>query len=514
MKYMKTLRRGVRGIGKIARKVHAGERLMNLGINTLGAYAASRPYVGSGRYRRYAGRGMYTGKFRGRGMYTGGWRGRGLYTGRGLYGVNRNFGGATNHLIGKGHNAQPRFASKVDETGALRITHSEYITDVYANDSNTVFQNHNLQINPGIAKTFPWLSQIAANYEEYQLIQCIMSFQSSVSDQIDNSNGQIGEIIMYTDYGADSKPKPSKLQLLQAYGANSAVITNDVAHGIECDPKKIHGDGHKFIRTTALDNHQNLNDYDHGLFQYAINGTPGGLANQIVGQLFVAYTVVLRKPRLYSSLGYAIQKDVFLAAKTAEDDTWGVEGGGLFRPNDIVGAENLIRASNNTIGCRVRLAQKGAASPAAKPKVDIIFPASFSGAVEIIYHVESATTGATDWGNNSGFGLPPELDGNVLPIKDMRAADTNLVGADKFEPDFYTSTGSIYARIGIIHVQVQQANTGTDNRVTIVGLTPVAGEEPVNSAYLEIKTYNSWQSLEEPTYVGPNGQTYTFYNQK
>ena len=105
--------------------------------------------------------------------------------------------------------------------------------------------------------------------------------------------------------------KLTKQDMLQAYGTTVAKITDeDILHGIECDPSKIKGDAHKFIRSgqTTQDKH----DFDWGLFQIAVDNTPAVLSNKVIGELYVSYTVKLSKPRLFAALGLSIPQDQFL----------------------------------------------------------------------------------------------------------------------------------------------------------------------------------------------------------
>ena len=118
-----------------------------------------------------------------------GWLGLGLYEGQGQY-------GATNSLISGSHRTPPRFGSVNDETGALIVSHREYIGDIFGPDeASRNFKNRTYALNPGIESTFPWLSQIAQNYEEYEFGQLVFEYKSTVNPSV-SGDGQMGTIVM------------------------------------------------------------------------------------------------------------------------------------------------------------------------------------------------------------------------------------------------------------------------------------------------------------------------------
>ena len=56
------------------------------------------------------------------------------------------------------------------------INHCEYLQDVYG-PADAKFTNNELDLNPGLLENFPFLAQIAANYEEYEFIQLMFHFK-------------------------------------------------------------------------------------------------------------------------------------------------------------------------------------------------------------------------------------------------------------------------------------------------------------------------------------------------
>jgi len=251
-------------------------------------------YVGRGKYWGKA-LGGYAGSYfgsKGRklGSYLGDkasdyavkrFKGRGLYQGRGSY--NNLVSGGDMSMSGAGN-----------ETEAVTFTNREYIKDIYG-PTNGSFTNLDMSLNPGLEHTFPWLAQIAANYEEYEFIQLLFEFKSTVNAST-GGDGQTGTIIMATNYNASEATFTDKASMMQYHGGQSGRLTDDLIHGVECDPSKSVGDMHKYVRTDPVKD--DIKSYDHGKFNFAIANMPGEFADQQVGELWVSYTVKLLKPKL------------------------------------------------------------------------------------------------------------------------------------------------------------------------------------------------------------------------
>lgn len=228
--------------------------------------------------------------------------GMGSYKGRGTY--------TSNVLMAGGRPGLSSRTGSVDNQEIV-ITHKEYLQDVFG-PSQSGFTNQLIPINPGLTESFPFLSQIAANYEEYELEQLVFEFHSTV-DAGNATNGATGTIIMATNYNPDQAGFVSKEAMMQYHGGVSGRITEDVVHGVECDPRKNAGSHQKFVRTNGLSNQQ-LKDFDLGNFQFGIVNIPTGFKNSQIGELWVHYKVRLSKPRLFAALGKSLVLDRFSCA--------------------------------------------------------------------------------------------------------------------------------------------------------------------------------------------------------
>jgi hypothetical protein len=84
-------------------------------------------------------------------------------------------------------------------------------------------------------------------------------------------------------------------------------------HGIECDPSKLAGNAYKYVRIGDLPISEDLKEYDLGRFCLAITGVPATYAGQVLGELWVSYTVTLRKPKVASNHAYNALRDVYVS---------------------------------------------------------------------------------------------------------------------------------------------------------------------------------------------------------
>ena len=233
----------------------------------------------------------------------------------------------------------PEFGPNPDDMGGIIISHKEYLTDVYGNEAADEFVNNSWALNPGIEKTFPWLSQFAQNFEEYTMHQLMFTYRATISNDLSTSNGQVGTIIMVVDYNPDNTPFIDKGTMMQYAGAVSSKVTNTVCCGVECDPGQNSGVVGQYVRYMPVLQGQDLKMYDRGTFQLALSGTPDAFVNQPIGELWVSYTVALRKPRLTTGLGLAISTDYFIYTAAP-----------YFNMNNLAEAP-IVPALQNNIGC-------------------------------------------------------------------------------------------------------------------------------------------------------------------
>jgi len=173
------------------------------------------------------------------------------------------------------------------------VCHREYLGDILGTSG---FSNVAYPLNPGMSQTFPWLSSIAGNYQEYRFHGVVFEFRSLVTDFV--TNGAPGVVVMSTNYNSDAVIYTTKQQMENAEYAVSVKPTVNMIHGIECaiDQTIL---PEKFIRSGAVPSNQDLRLYDLGNFQFATQTNP----LQDLGELWVSYCVEFFKPILPNDVG-------------------------------------------------------------------------------------------------------------------------------------------------------------------------------------------------------------------
>jgi len=215
--------------------------------------------------------------------------------GRGAYSTNKN------SLISSSKKRSAMSGRVSDNSEDMLITHTEYMYDIYAPSDGTV-TNVALPLNPGLSAQFTYLAQFAQNYAEYEFVQLIFQFRSTIdASATNNTSGNTGTIIMGCNYDANEPAYTTKDEMLQAHGSVSGRVTENMVCGIECDPRLNAGAAQRYTRAYNIYG-QDKKTLDWGTFQYAMVNIPSAFANQQVGELWVYYKVRLSKPRLWSGL--------------------------------------------------------------------------------------------------------------------------------------------------------------------------------------------------------------------
>lgn len=193
----------------------------------------------------------------------------------------------SNSLIenGNGDMSQVKIMTQGRET---RVTYREYIGDVYA--PGAAFNVTKFEINPGNSSTFPWVSPIALQYEQYKPLGMIFEFKATASELSTSTN--LGSVMMATDYDVSDGAYATKQQMMNSAYAAEARICDTQLHGIECDPDELQRKIFFVRQKGQVVN--NPKDYDVGNFYIATQGSDVG----IVGSLYVHYDLVFYKEQV------------------------------------------------------------------------------------------------------------------------------------------------------------------------------------------------------------------------
>lgn len=292
---------------------------------------------------------------------------------------------------------------------------------------------------------------------------------------------------MATQYNVTNPAFTDKAAMMEYSGAMSTKTTESMLHGVECDPTKLSDPGH-YVRSAPVPQGQDTSQYDHATLNIAVANSPSGYANQVLGELWVSYTVKLKVPKFYTGRGMGVQKDIF------------VSGNGTETAPSLFGTQAaLLSGQHNSIGSTLDLSTAS--------DITVKFPPAYTGFVEIIIAFETMTSTATVRTVN------PIMMGNVRAVKDLYAAGASGVGDS---PDYYIETRGAIASsgryIGIFHCEVKSQTGGTQNSITFRFDTATITVAPSQSS-LTVTEYNpGFSSLalgtgfsDAPVLVDPTG---------
>jgi len=311
-------------------------------------------------------------------------KGTGVYMqGRGSYSTALNAAMAG----GNGKQRHPNLSStnRNSETGEITISRREYICSVNSTGSEE-FSCTSYNINPGLVSIFKWLSQLAANYTEYHMVQLVFTYESVISPMSVSSVGSLGTIVLASNYNSGAPKFDKFAQMIEYSGAVRNVISSNIKCGIECDPRQNSNNSDLYIRSGAVPDNQDIKTYDLAKFQIGLFGIPTAYTNGTqLGLLWADYRVILRKPRLYTTLGKALSFDTFFSTTS-----------GSLAGNPLGSAP--MKSINNSIG---GVWQRG--TDTVSTNDTYTFPDDFAGTVQVTYYVSG--TGLDGTSNDIvGFG--------------------------------------------------------------------------------------------------------------
>jgi len=164
-------------------------------------------------------------------------------------------------------------------------THFEKLTDVFGTDA---FTTTSYNLNPGLSSTFPWMSNIAVNFEMYKFLNLEFWYVQATA------TSTTGTVYMCFDPDASDPPPLSSVQLID-YDVK-IMGSPYVNQKLRIPPKS------KFVKDLFVRNGSvsstDVKTYDLGTFTIA---TDGCSVTTKIGALFVSYKVALIMPELNSA---------------------------------------------------------------------------------------------------------------------------------------------------------------------------------------------------------------------
>lgn len=166
-----------------------------------------------------------------------------------------------------------------------RVVHREFVANV---TGSVAFETPiQLKLNPGLNTTFPWLANIANNFEQYRVNRLVAKYLTRTGTNVP------GSILLYPDYdAADAAP------VSEAVASNYSEVCEDAPwKDITCALRAsgMHAIGpKKFVRAEALADNLDIKTYDVGtLFLSTVDGTTVSW-----GKLWIEYDISFFEPQL------------------------------------------------------------------------------------------------------------------------------------------------------------------------------------------------------------------------
>jgi hypothetical protein len=171
--------------------------------------------------------------------------------------------------------------------GSIRVVHRELLTSIVGTANFSILAANTFALNPGVQASFPWLSNLAMNFEFYRFNKLKYCYYTRTGSNVP------GSVALIPDYDA-ADAAPTNEQVASSY---EDVQEDAPWKDIECvlSPRSLNAtDKEKYVRTGAPAPNQDIKMFDSGNFFCAtIDGTAVNW-----GKLWVEYDVHLFKPQI------------------------------------------------------------------------------------------------------------------------------------------------------------------------------------------------------------------------
>lgn len=207
-----------------------------------------------------------------------------------------------NSLMEEMHAYGPPSVVNNSANRSVIIRHREFIADIVTGAAGA-FNLQSFSINPGVATTFPWLSQVAANFQEWRPLGILFEFRSTSADSLNSTNTALGTVIIATDYDATdnvAQTFQNKQMMMNHEFSQSAKQSCSILHPIECSPE-MNPYSVFHVRTGQEPANADLRLTDLGTLGIATVGQQG--ASVVIGELWITYEIEFLKPQGLTLIG-------------------------------------------------------------------------------------------------------------------------------------------------------------------------------------------------------------------
>jgi hypothetical protein len=208
------------------------------------------------------------------------------------------------------------------------LVRREFIGDI---NGSVAFANTQFSLNPALAATFPWGSQISSSFEEYDTVAISFCYEP------ESASSATGAIIFSFDYDAlDAAPSTKQGALEMADSIRAAPW---VPCKLTLKPADLRKRGTLFTRT-ALVATSDLKTYDLGNLNVSTVGQSGA---SVIGELWIEYHFVLRTPQPAASSSSSSFAGMKIVANSP------APSGPSFGTTSTITGTAVATTSNNTL---------------------------------------------------------------------------------------------------------------------------------------------------------------------
>jgi hypothetical protein len=242
------------------------------------------------------------------------------------------------------------FASSSD---GVIITHREYLGDlVSGTNSPTSFTTQQFDLNPSLVATFPWLSQIAQNFQEWEPLGIICEYlPQQAFSSISSTTNNLGSVFMVTQYDADQLAPVNKTAVLNEMYSVTGRPSDKLVMPIECDMSQNVFKNLFIAPGGQVPANADQKTYKLGTLFIGSQGVP--YAGDILGQIWITYKIRLRKPGFLNALIPSPGPDILFSHEGATGTTvatntnvfWNSGATGVTLFQSSVGAPPVVTAS-------------------------------------------------------------------------------------------------------------------------------------------------------------------------
>jgi len=199
---------------------------------------------------------------------------------------------------------------RIGRGGSLIVTHAELLSDVVTDVGYKGGLNvFSCSVNPGLQKVFPWLSNIARNFQEYKARSVKIIYIS------DCATSTAGQIMMTASYDASLSAPNNETDFSNYEG----MVADNVWKCVELnlDKKGMNSQLHYYVRGTnpnTVIKNEDIKLLDCANIYIAYINAP---ANATLGKLWIEYSFELLRPFSNQGLQQEIVSNSFLTSSTS-----------------------------------------------------------------------------------------------------------------------------------------------------------------------------------------------------